>query len=182
MILGIIKSNIKHKYAMRFFPLIFFIFFSILSINLIGLIPYSFTLTSHIIITLFFSVSIFIGITIISVKSHGWNFFLHFKPSGISLELLFLLTPIEVISFLFKPISLAIRLFANMMAGHTLLKVIAGFSFTLVNKSGVLFILHLIPLFLLIPLYGLELAVAFIQAFVFTILVCIYINEGLNLH
>jgi len=98
------------------------------------------------------------------------------------LELLFLLTPIEVISFLFKPISLAIRLFANMMAGHTLLKVIAGFSFTLVNKSGVLFILHLIPLFLLIPLYGLELAVAFIQAFVFTILVCIYINEGLNLH
>jgi ATP synthase subunit 6 len=181
-VLGILKSNIKNSRGIKFFPLVFFVFFTVLSLNLIGLIPYSFTVTSHIIITLGFSLSIFIGIVIVAIKKHGLNFLLLFKPSGISLGLLFLLIPIEFISFLVKPISLAIRLFANMMAGHTLLKVIAGFAFTLSTKSGILFVLHLVPLAVIVPLYGLEFAVALIQSFVFATLMSIYINEALELH
>ena len=103
-------------------------------------------------------------------------------PPGTSVALSFLLVPIELISFVFKPISLSIRLFANMMAGHTLLKVIAGFGYTLMSASGSLFLLHIFPLLLLVPLFFLELGVAIIQSFVFSILICIYINDALNLH
>lgn len=181
-IVEMLKSNVKNSRAIKFFPLIFFIFLTILSLNLIGLIPYSFTVTSHIVATLAISLSIFLGMVIISIQKHGFNFLLLFKPSGIPMGLLFLLTPIEVISFIVKPISLAIRLFANMMAGHTLLKVIGGFAFTLSLKSGVLFLLHYVPLLVIVPLYGLEFAVALIQSFVFTTLLTIYLNESLNLH
>jgi len=126
--------------------------------------------------------SIFIGINIICVKKHGLKFFSLFLPPGTSIALAFLLVPIEFISYVFKPVSLSIRLFANMMAGHTLLKVIAGFAFTLMSNAGILFLVHYCPLLILIPLIGLELAVALIQSFVFTILICIYINDSINLH
>jgi len=150
--------------------------------NLIGLIPYSFTVTSHFIVTLSLSLSIFIGMNIISVKTHGLNFFSLFFPAGTSILLGFLLVPVELISYIFKPLSLAIRLFCNMMAGHTLLKVFAGFSFSLMSCTGVLFLLQYVPLLILIPLFGLELFVALIQAFVFSLLTCIYLNDALNLH
>lgn len=182
MVLSLVTDNIKDKRGQYFFPLVFFIFFFILSLNLIGLVPYSFTLTSHLIVTLSLSLAIFIGINIICIRIHGIHFFSLFLPSGTSFALSFLLVPIELISYIFKPISLSIRLFANMMAGHTLLKVIAGFAFVLMGKTGLLFILHYIPLFILIPLFGLELGVALIQSFVFSILTCIYLNDAINLH
>lgn len=182
LILSLVTDNIKDKKNQHFFPLVFSIFFLLLSINLIGLIPYSFTLTSHLIVTLTLSLSIFIGINIICVRLHGINFFSLFLPAGTSVVLAFLLVPIELISYIFKPISLSIRLFANMMAGHTLLKVIAGFAFTLMGNVGILFLLHYIPLLILIPLFGLELGVALIQSFVFSILICIYLNDAINLH
>ncbi|MEY4050709.1 MAG: synthase subunit 6 [Bacteroidota bacterium] len=110
------------------------------------------------------------------------HFFALFLPPGTSIVLAFLLVPIELISYVFKPVSLSIRLFANMMAGHTLLKVIAGFACTLMANSGILFLLHYVPLLILIPLFGLELGVALIQSFVFSILICIYLNDSINLH
>jgi len=149
---------------------------------MIGLIPYSFTITSNFFVTLYLSLSIFIVINIICVRLHKIEFFSLFLPPGTSLALSFLLVPIELISYVFKPISLAIRLFANMMAGHALLAVIAGFAFSLMSITGLLSFASVVPLAVIVVLYVLELAVAFIQTFVFTILICIYINDALNLH
>lgn len=182
LILSLVVDNIKDKKGQLFFPLVFSIFLVILSLNLIGLIPYSFTLTSHLIVTLAISLSVFIGINIVCMRIHGIHFFSLFLPPGTSILLAFLLVPIEIISYVFKPVSLSIRLFANMMAGHTLLKVIAGFAATLMVQSGILFLLHYVPLLILIPLFGLELGVALIQSFVFSILICIYLNDSINLH
>lgn len=182
LVLGLIVDNIKDKRGQQFFPLVFFIFLFILSLNLIGLIPYSFTVTSHLIVTLFISLSIFVGINIVCAKLHGIRMLSLFLPAGTSIFLAFLLVPIELISYVFKPISLSIRLFANMMAGHTLLKVIAGFAYTLMGAGGFLFFLHYVPLLILLPLFGLELAVAVIQSFVFSVLICIYLNDSINLH
>jgi len=125
---------------------------------------------------------LFLGINIISIKQHKTEFFSSFYPSGTSVLLGLLLVPIELISYVFKPISLSIRLFANMMAGHTLLKVIIGFSFILMGKELIFFVFHLVPLLILIPLFFLEFGVSFIQAFVFCVLICIYINDALILH
>jgi ATP synthase subunit 6 len=182
LILSLVVDNIRSKDAQYFFPLVFSIFFFVLSLNLIGLVPYSFTLTSHLIVTLALSLAIFIGINIVCIRIHGMHFFSLFLPPGTSIVLALLLVPIEFISYVFKPVSLSIRLFANMMAGHTLLKVIAGFAFTLMGNTGILFLLHYVPLLILIPLFGLELAVALIQSFVFSILICIYLNDSINLH
>jgi len=111
-----------------FFPFIFTLFIFILSLNLIGLIPYSFAVTSHLIVTFTFALMIFIGINIICINKHGMNMLSLFLPAGSSFLLAILLVPIEIVSYLFRPISLSVRLFANIMAGHTLLKVIAGFA------------------------------------------------------
>jgi len=182
MLLGMTLDNINGKHNAAFFPLIFSIFFFISFMNLIGLVPYSFTVTSHFIVTLTLSISIFIGINIISIRIHGLEFFSLFLPSGTSTALAFLLVPVELISFIFKPLSLAIRLFCNMMAGHTLLKVFVGFAWTLINFSGLAFLLHIVPLLILFPLFGLELGVALIQSYVFSLLTCIYLNDAINLH
>ena len=182
MVLSMINDNIASKKGQYFLPLVFSIFCFILYLNLIGLVPYSFTLTSHLIVTFAIALFIFIGINIICVQIHGLNFFSLFLPGGTSFVLALLLVPIELISFVFKPISLAIRLFANMMAGHTLLKVIAGFAWSLAGCTGILFFVHYVPILILIPLFGLELGVALIQAFVFSILTCIYLNDSINLH
>jgi len=182
LILSLVVDNIRDKKGVLFFPLVFSIFSFILSVNLIGLVPYSFTLTSHLIVTFSLSLAIFIGINIVCIREHGIKFFCLFLPPGTSIVLSFLLVPIELISYIFKPVSLSIRLFANMMAGHTLLKVIAGFAFTLMGNVGILFVLHFVPLLILIPLFGLELGVALIQSFVFSILICIYLNDSINLH
>lgn len=182
LILALVTDNIQSKEAQRFFPLVLTVFIFILCVNLTGLVPYSFTLTSHLIVTFAISLSIFIGINIVCARKYGLKMFSLFLPPGTSLGLAFLLVPIEFISYMFKPISLSIRLFANMMAGHTLLKVIAGFAFALVTASGILFLVHFVPLLILIPLFGLELGVALIQSFVFSVLISIYLNDALNLH
>lgn len=182
LILSLVTDNIKSPKSVLFFPLVFSVFLFLLSLNLIGLIPYSFTLTSHLIVTFSLSLSIFIGINIICIREHGTKFFCLFLPPNTSIILALLLVPIELISYVFKPVSLSIRLFANMMAGHTLLKVIAGFAFTLMANVGILFFLHYVPLLILIPLFGLELGVALIQSFVYSILLSIYLNDALNLH
>ena len=182
LILNLVKDNINGSRGQRFFPIIFTLFTFIAGMNLIGLIPYSYTVTSHFIVTLSLSLTVFIGINIICIRTHKLEFFSLFLPAGTSFALAFLLVPVELISYIFKPLSLAIRLFCNMMAGHTLLKVFAGFSWSLMHFSGVLFFLQAIPLLILIPLYGLEFGVALIQAFVFSLLTCIYLNDAVNLH
>jgi len=182
MVLSMVNDNVSGKKNKFFFPLVFTIFLFIVSMNLIGLVPYSFTVTSHFIVTLSLSLVIFIGMNIICVKVHKLEFFSLFLPAGTSVALAFLLVPVEVISFIFKPLSLAIRLFCNMMAGHTLLKVFAGFTWSLMSFTGILFLMQYMPLLILVPLFGLELGVAVIQAFVFSLLTCIYLNDALNLH
>ena len=175
-----LKYKFDQSLEKSFFNLALFLF--IVTLNLIGLIPYSFTLTSHIVVTFALSVAIFIGINIIAIRIHGSTFLSLFFPKDTSILLGFLLVPVEIMSYFFRPISLGIRLFANMMAGHTLLKVFAGFAWTLMSCSGILFFAHFVPLLVLFPLFGLELGVAMIQAFVFSVLTCIYLNDAINLH
>jgi ATP synthase subunit 6 len=180
-LLTMVIDNIGEK-SQKFFPFIFILFLFILISNLIGLIPYSFTVTSHLIVTFTLAMMIFIGINIVCIKEHGLNMLTLFIPSGTSLALALVLVPIEIVSYIFKPLSLTVRLFANMMAGHTLLKVIAGFAWTIMTAGGILFIFHFIPLILLVILVLLELGIGIIQTYVFTLLTCIYLNEAVNLH
>ena len=172
-------ENIKGE---KYFPFISVLFLFILLVNLVGLVPYSFTITSHLIVTFTLSFSIFIGVNIICVKIHKFEMLSLFIPSNTSFGLALLLVPIEFVSYIFKPISLGVRLFANLMAGHTLLKVIVGFSWSMLLLDDVLSFFHVAPLLVLVILMGLELAVAVIQAYVFTILTCIYLNDSINLH
>ena len=163
------------KEGKRYFPLVFALFMFILFGNLFGMIPYSFTFTSHIIVTLALAMGIFIFVTALGFVKHGIKFFGFFVIPGLPVYMLPLLIPIEVISYLSRPISLSVRLFANMLAGHTLLKVFAGF----VSALGFFGIL---PLVFIIALTGLEILIAFLQAYVFAILTCLYINDALHLH
>jgi len=165
----------------KFFPFIVVLFTFILFNNLIGLIPYSFTITSHLIVTFTLSFSIFIGVILICVQRHKIHMLSIFLPANTPFGLGLLLVPIELISYIFKPISLGVRLFANLMAGHTLLKVIVGFAWSMLLLENFLSALHIIPLLILVILMGLELGVALIQAYVFTVLTCIYLNESINI-
>lgn len=166
----------------KYFPFISVIFTFVLFSNLIGLVPYSFTTTSHLIVTFTLSLSIFIGLNIICIQKHKFHMLSLFLPANTSFGLALLLVPIELLSYIFKPISLGVRLFANLMAGHTLLKVIVGFSWSMLLLEDFLAVFHILPLLILVVLMGLELGVALIQAYVFTILTCIYLNDVVNLH
>jgi ATP synthase subunit 6 len=165
----------------KYLPYISTLFTFILFNNLIGLIPYSFTVTSHLIVTFTLSLSIFIGVFIIGCQRHNIQMLSVFLPANTSFFLALLLVPIELISYIFKPISLGVRLFANLMAGHTLLKVIVGFSWSLLMLEDMLSVIHVVPLLVLVLLMGLELGVALIQAYVFIVLTCIYLNDSINL-
>ena len=162
--------------AKPFFPFIFSLFMFVLFCNMVGMLPYSFTVTSHIIVTLIMALFIFIAVTIIGFVKHGFKYLSIFVPSGVPAVLLPLITIIEIISYLSRPVSLSVRLFANMMAGHTMLKVFGGFVVSLGILGGWL------PLSFSVALTGLEILVAFLQAYVFAILTCIYLNDALNLH
>jgi ATP synthase subunit 6 len=162
----------------RFFPLILIIFNFIFFSNLIGLIPYSFTATSHLIITFSLSFTVFIGINIITFKKYNLQIFALFLPANTTFLLALLLVPIEFLSYIAKPISLGIRLFINLMAGHSLLKVIIGFSWSILLLENIGSIGLMLPMIVLIFLFGLELGVALIQTYVFIILTCIYIQDG----
>ena len=169
-----VSDNIG-KEGRAYFPLIFSIFMFVLFGNLIGMIPYSFTFTSHIAVTLTMALFIFILVTVIAVMKHGIKFFSFFLPEGVPIILSPLMVIIEVISYFTRPFSLSVRLFANMMAGHTLLKVIGGF----VVPLG---IFGVVPIAGLVAVMGLEFLIAFLQAYIFTILTCIYINDAIHLH
>ena len=162
--------------AKSFFPFIFTLFMFVLFCNMIGMLPYSFTVTSHIIVTFMLAATVFIGVTIIGFIKHGIKYLELFVPKGVPIILLPLIIVIEIISYLSRPVSLSVRLFANMMAGHTMLKVFGGFVISLGLLGGWL------PLSFSVALTGLEILVAFLQAYVFAILTCIYLNDALNLH
>jgi len=180
MIRSLVGDNINKTIIKEIYPIILTLFLFILISNLIGLVPYSFTVTSHIIFTFSLAIALYISIQFFNAR-HKWHFFSIFLPSGTNIILGLLLVPLELISFFFKPISLSVRLFANLMAGHTLLKVIAGFAATLSKLTSFLFLGHFVPLLVLIAILGLETAVAFIQAYVFTILTCLYLNDAYSL-
>lgn len=162
----------------KYFPVISVLFNFILFSNLIGLIPYSFTATSHLIITFTLSFSIFVGINIITFEKYKMKTFSLFLPANTSFFLALLLVPIEFISYIAKPISLGVRLFINLMAGHSLLKVIIGFSWSMLLLENLTSLGLLLPMIILVLLFGLELGVALIQTYVFIILTCIYIQDG----
>jgi len=179
-IANMIGDNIGPE-GLKYFSFIFTLFLFILLGNILGMFPYSFTWTSHIIVTFAIAFVIFLGVTLIAIFKHGLIKFLgFFAPSGVPKPMLLLLIPIEIISYLSRPISLSVRLFANMMAGHTLLKVIGGFVFVL--GANTFIIGGALPLAFLIALTGLEIVIAFLQAYVFAILTCLYINDAIHLH
>ncbi len=163
-------SDTAGSKAKPYFPFIFSLFMFVLFCNMVGMLPYSFTVTSHIIVTLIMALFIFIAVTIIGFFNHGFKYLSIFVPSGVPAVLLPLITVIEIISYLSRPVSLSVRLFANMMAGHTMLKVFGGFVISLGLLGGWL------PLGFSVALTGLEILV------VFAILTCIYLNDALNLH
>ena len=160
----------------KYFPFVFSLFMFILFGNLLGMVPYSFTFTSHVVVTFAMAITVFVGVTILGFVKHGMHFFSFFVPPGVSVILWPLMIPIEIISYLSRPISLSVRLFANLTAGHTMLKVFAGFVISLGVVGGVL------PLAFVVALTGLEFLIAFLQAYVFTILTCFYINDAIHLH
>ena len=162
--------------AKPFFPFIFTLFMFVLFCNMVGMLPYSFTVTSHIIVTFVLAAFVFIGVTIIGFLKHGIKYLELFVPKGVPIILLPLIVVIEIISYLSRPVSLSVRLFANMRAGHTMMKVFGGFVISLGLLGGWL------PLGFSVALTGLEILVAFLQAYVFAILTCIYLNDALNLH
>lgn len=167
--------------GLKFFPLVFTLFIFVLCSNYFGMIPGSFTVTSQIAVTLALACLVIAIVIVTGFIKHGIGFLKLFVPHA-PWYLLILLIPIEVISFLTRPISLSVRLFANMLAGHTMLAVFGGFVVALGTAGGVLSVLSVAPMLLIIAIMLLELLVAFLQAYVFAILTCIYLNEALHLH
>lgn len=178
---SIVTENIK-KDGSQYFPSLFCIFFFLLFSNLLGMIPFGFTITSHIIVTFGLALTFFVGINIIGLKKHGLHMLSLFLPAGAPLALAPLLVIIEIVSYSFRVISLALRLFANMMSGHCLLKILAGFAWTMFSSGGFLMLAHLVPLVVIFAIIGLECGIAFLQAYVFTLLLCIYLNDAISLH
>jgi F-type H+-transporting ATPase subunit a len=172
---NLLKENVGNE-GRRFFPFMFSLFMFILFCNLFGLLPGAFTVTSHIIVTAAMALFVFIGVTILGIILHGFHFFAYFVPKGAPLWLMPLMIPIEVLSYFIRPLSLSVRLFANMVAGHVMLAVVGGFVFALGVWAG------WIPLAFVTVLFGLELLIACLQAYVFTILTCIYLNDAIHLH
>ena len=178
---GIVKNQISAK-GYIFFPFMYSLFIFILINNLIGMIPYSFSSTSHFILTFALSFSIVIGSTILGFEKHGLKFFSLFVPAGCPLSLLPLLVLIEFISYLARNVSLGLRLAANILSGHMLLNILSGFTYNIMTSGFIFFFLGLFPLGFIIAFSGLELGIAFIQSQVFVILSCTYIKDGLELH
>ncbi len=179
-IANMIRDNVGTG-GMQYFPLVFTIFMIVFLGNTLGLLPYAFTYTSHLIVNAALALMIFLIVCVIGVIRHGTHFFSLFVPPGVPWPMLPLIVPIEVLSFLIRPVTLSVRLFANMMAGHILLKVIAGFAvgFLALGVAGMA--LGIIPTLFNVILIGFELLIAFLQAYVFTILSCIYLKDTVEL-
>ena len=171
---SMIRNNVGTE-GRKYFPFVFSLFMFILFGNMLGMIPYSFTFTSHIAVTFAMAIVVFLGTTVIAFMKHGVRFFGFFLPHGTPILVAPLLVPIEVLSYFTRPISLGLRLFANMTAGHTMLKVFASFVVAM-GFAG------FVPLVFVAALTGLEFLIAFLQAYVFTVLTCIYLNDALHMH
>ena len=176
-----VKSNVGSE-GRPFFPFVFTLFIFLLFGNMLGLIPYSYTFTSQIVVTFVLAAFIFVGVTLVAVIKHGMHFFTFFVPPGAPKVLIPFLIVIEVISYFVRPVSLSVRLFANMLAGHTMLKVFAGLAVMITGAGGVAVAGSILPFLALVGLTGLEVLVAGLQAYVFTILTCMYLNDALHLH
>ena len=173
-IANMVEENVGEE-GKRYFPFLFTLFMFILFGNLLGLIPYSFTFTSHIVVTFAMAAVVFIGVTLIGIARHGFHFLSLFVPHGVPKVLLLLLVPIEMLSYCIRPFTLSVRLFANMVAGHTMLVIFAGF----VGSLGFFFFA---PIVMDTALVLLEFLVAALQAYVFTILSCLYLRDAIHLH
>ncbi|MEE8189491.1 MAG: F0F1 ATP synthase subunit A [Kiloniellales bacterium] len=178
-IANMIRDNVGQE-GRKYFPFIFTLFMFVFFGNMLGMMPYSFTYTSHIIVTFGMAAAVFVGVTVIGFMKHGIRFLGFLLPSGIPIYMAPLIIPIEILSYFTRPVSLALRLFANMTAGHTMLKVFA--SFVLPMGSAFFIVGGVIPFALIAALTGLELIIAFLQAYVFTILTCVYLNDALHMH
>jgi F-type H+-transporting ATPase subunit a len=176
---GMVRSA-AGEHGMRFFPLVFCLFMFILICNLVGLIPHAFSVTSHIIITVSLALLVFFTVIIVGIKENGLHFFKLFVPSGVPIYILPLVVLIEVISFLSRPLSHSVRLFANMLAGHITLNVFGGFVVMLLGAGALTKAIAILPFAMTIGLDALELLVAFLQAYVFTMLTCMYLNDALH--
>ena len=178
MLYGIVANMVRDNVGdegKKYFPIVFTLFMFLLFGNVLGMIPGSFTFTSHLAVTFFMAAVIFIAVTVIGIVRPGTHFLRLFFPEGAPMWTAAILVPIELVSYLSRPVSLSVRLFANMVVGHTLLKVLGGFA-VLMGAAGVL------PLALLVPITALEFLVAALQAYVFTILTCIYLHDAIHLH
>lgn len=174
LVAGMITGN-AGKAGLKYFPFVFSIFFFVLLGNLLGMVPYMFTFTSHIIVTFTLAMIVFLFVTILGIVLHGFHFFSLFMPKGVSIFLAPILIPVEMISYMSRPISLSVRLFANMMAGHTMMKVFAGF-------VAMLGIFGVAPMAVNVVLTGFEVVISMLQAYIFTVLTCVYLNDAVHLH
>ena len=172
---NMLKDNVGNE-GRKYFPFVFSLFMFVLFCNVLGLLPGAFTVTSHIVVTASMAIFVFIMVTIVGIVLHGFHFFTYFMPQGAPMWLMPLMIPIEIISYFIRPLSLSVRLFANMVAGHVMLAVIGGFAFALGIWAGWL------PVAVVTTLFGLELLIACLQAYVFTILTCIYLHDAIHLH
>lgn len=178
-----VHSMVKDQIGKEvYLPFIYSLFFFILIANLTGNVPYSFTITTSVIVSIGLSFTIFMGVTILGLSIHKTHFFSFFVPSGTPLALVPLLVLIEMVSYLARAVSLGVRLFANMVAGHTLMKILSTFLYQMFSSSIIVAVLTLIPFTLFLAIMGLELAVSVIQAYVFSILTCSYIKDAIDLH
>jgi F-type H+-transporting ATPase subunit a len=178
-IAGMVRSAAGES-GMRFFPLVFAIFFFVLVTNLLGFFPYTFSVTSQIIITAALALMVFLTVIVVGIKEHGLHFFKLFVPAGVPIYILPLVVAIEIISFLSRPVSHSVRLFANMLAGHITLNVFGAFVVMLLGASAAVKALAVLPFVMTIGLEALELLVAFLQAYVFAMLTCMYLNDALH--
>jgi F-type H+-transporting ATPase subunit a len=178
---GMIRENLGPR-GMEFFPLVFTVFMIVLMGNVLGLIPYSFTYTSHLIVTAALALLIFFTVVIVGITRHGTHFFELFLPPGLPAWLIPLILPIEILSFLVRPVTLSVRLFANMMAGHLVLKVFAGFSAAMIVAFGGMgYFMAAVPALFNVLLIAFELLIALLQAYVFTVLTCIYLKDTIEI-
>ncbi|MBB5694942.1 F0F1 ATP synthase subunit A [Muricoccus pecuniae] len=178
---NLVTGQVGHE-GRKYFPFVFALFMFVLFGNLIGLFPYAFTYTSHIAVTLGLAATVFLVTTIVALVLHGKKFFGYFFPEGAPLWLAPIIVPVEVVSYLSRPVSLSVRLFANMVAGHVLLKVFATFVVLLGGLGAIGPVASLLPLSVNVLLVGFEILVAFLQAYVFAILTCIYLHDAVHLH
>lgn len=180
-IAGMVRNTIGAKGA-RYFPFVFTLFIFVLMGNLLGLIPYSFTYTSHLAVTGGLALLVFFMVIGFGLYNHGFKFFTLFAPAGVPWFIYPLLVPIEIISFFVRPLTLSVRLFANMMAGHIMLKVVAGFAASAAGMGAGLALFSVFPVFINVLLIAFEFLVAVIQAYVFAILTCVYLKDSVELH